>query len=317
MRRRPRRTPDGNLRLLYLADIRFPLERANGIQTMETCHALARRGHQVVLRVRPDTSDPPRDPFAFYGLPPLARLQIEVAGAPARPAGLRRGFYLASSWLRSLTGPWDAIVSRDLGIAAGLARVPRAERPALVYESHGFAPDVSADMAEMLSDGQPPSADKQERLLKRERLVWHRAEGYVTITRALALEMVERFGVRARLAVVPDGAQLAAAIPSPHRRVPSNAVVAYAGHLYPWKGVEVLLEAIARMPSVTGLIIGGHPGERDLEDCRAVAHRLHIADRVTFTGLLPTPTSHPRWPRLTSSCCQTCRCGSRRRTRRR
>ena len=33
------------LTLLYFADIRFPLERANGIQTMQTCHALAGRGH--------------------------------------------------------------------------------------------------------------------------------------------------------------------------------------------------------------------------------------------------------------------------------
>ena len=57
------------VRILYLADIRFPLERANGIQSMETCHALAARGHDVTLVVRPDTHTPPRDPFAFYGLP--------------------------------------------------------------------------------------------------------------------------------------------------------------------------------------------------------------------------------------------------------
>ena len=40
------------LRILYLADIRFPLERANGIQTMETCYALAERGHDVHLIVQ-------------------------------------------------------------------------------------------------------------------------------------------------------------------------------------------------------------------------------------------------------------------------
>ena len=56
------------MRILYLADIRFPLERANGIQTMETCHALAARGHNVSLAVRPDSHQPARDPFAFYGL---------------------------------------------------------------------------------------------------------------------------------------------------------------------------------------------------------------------------------------------------------
>ena len=40
------------MRVLYFADIRFPLERANGIQTMETCHALAERGHDVHAVVR-------------------------------------------------------------------------------------------------------------------------------------------------------------------------------------------------------------------------------------------------------------------------
>ncbi len=59
------------MRILYLADIRFPLERANGIQTMETCHALASRGHTVTLVVRPDTQSPARDPFAYYALPTM------------------------------------------------------------------------------------------------------------------------------------------------------------------------------------------------------------------------------------------------------
>ena len=59
-----------SVRILYFADIRFPLERANGIQTMETCHALAGRGHDVHLVVRPDTHAPARDPFAYYGLRP-------------------------------------------------------------------------------------------------------------------------------------------------------------------------------------------------------------------------------------------------------
>ncbi|HEY8550571.1 MAG TPA: hypothetical protein VIL35_11490, partial [Vicinamibacterales bacterium] len=77
------------MRLLYLADIRLPLERANGVQTMATCHALAERGHEVTLLVRPDTADEPRDPFAFYGLshPPTFTIRrVRVSG----PAALRR-----------------------------------------------------------------------------------------------------------------------------------------------------------------------------------------------------------------------------------
>ena len=68
-------------RILYFADIRFPLERANGIQTMETCHALAGRGHEVHLVVRPDTHTPARDPFEYYG---LAKTDAPDRGAGAR-----------------------------------------------------------------------------------------------------------------------------------------------------------------------------------------------------------------------------------------
>ena len=32
------------MKLVYFANIRFPMERTNSIQTIETCHALARRG---------------------------------------------------------------------------------------------------------------------------------------------------------------------------------------------------------------------------------------------------------------------------------
>ena len=67
------------MRILYLADIRFPLERANGIQSMATCHALAVRGHGVTMAVRPDTETPARDPFLFYGLPRIEGLTIEIA----------------------------------------------------------------------------------------------------------------------------------------------------------------------------------------------------------------------------------------------
>ena len=49
----------------------------------------------------------------------------------------------------------------------------------------------------------------------------------------------------------------------------------------------MLLEAIARVPEVRGLIVGGHEQEPDLARLRALAKGLRIEDRVTFTGHLP------------------------------
>jgi hypothetical protein len=112
------------VRILYLADIRFPLERANGIQSMETCHALARRSHAVHMVVRPDTDSPPRDPYAFYGLPRLASLTIERAPVSG-PAPAKRLGYLAFALGRAIGRDRpDIVFTRDLGVAAFLAGLP-------------------------------------------------------------------------------------------------------------------------------------------------------------------------------------------------
>lgn len=282
------------MRILYFADIRFPLERANGIQTMETCHALVERGHTVHLVVKPDTHTPARDPFEFYGLPRINRLVIEHANAPKGAGLLARVGYMSFVFGRAFgKGRADVILTRDLGVAAALLKMPAGMRAPLVYESHGYAPDVAAALPGLVATAKPASAAKLKRLADREAAVWKDADGYVTITRALADELTRRFGRRERLAVIPDGvrtpphadgAPVPAALPEP--------VAAYAGHLYAWKGVDVLLRAIARTPGIRGLIVGGHEAEPDLTRVKALAAELGIQDRVTFTGLV-APSAVP------------------------
>jgi glycosyltransferase involved in cell wall biosynthesis len=274
------------VRILYLADVRFPLERANGIQTFETCWALAERGHAVTLVVRPDTLVPARDPFVFYGRPHHPGLLIRRTRPTA--GALRRARYLAEAMtLASRRRTFDIVLTRDLGVAAVTLRLPRALRPPLVYESHGYAPEVSRALPQLLTWAPAPSAAKLDRLRARERRAWRRAEGYVTITAMLAGELVDRFGPRAHLAVVPDGVRIGRDRrfePPPDTRRP---LVAYAGHLYPWKGVDILIRALGRLPHVDAVIIGGHPGESDLPRVQALAEAHALGARVTFTGLVP------------------------------
>jgi glycosyltransferase involved in cell wall biosynthesis len=271
------------VKILYFADIRLPLERANGIQTMETCHALAGRGHEVRLVVRPDTHTPSRDPFEYYGLEPSSRLAVERAPAKG-PQVVRRVGYLAYAAARATGGGHsDVVMTRDLGVASLLLRLPA--RTPVVYESHGYAPEVSAALPELVSTARPPDRAKLARLARRESYVWQHADGYVAITRGLAESLTARFGPRARLAVVPDGTRVTRQPPHPGTLAPCS--IAYAGHLYAWKGVDVLLQAIAQVPEVRGLIVGGHDQEPDLARLRALAKRLRIEDRVTFTGHLP------------------------------
>ena len=272
--------------VLCIADVRFPVERANGIQTIETCAALARRGHLVRLIVRPDTALPARDPFEYYGVEPDPRVSIErvrVAG----PAPLRRIGFLLGALVRARdTRREDIVLTRDLGFASLYLRARRSDSARLVYESHGFAPAVSRERPAMLTGAAPPSSLKQGRLSRREARVWRQADGYATITRGLADELVERFGPRPTLAVVPDSARIDAGRRFEARTIATRAVVGYSGHLYPWKGVDLLLDALAELPGVDGIVVGGHPGEADLTRLQRRANELGLGPRVTFTGMV-------------------------------
>ncbi len=110
-------------------------------------------------------------------------------------------------------------MTRDLTVASLVLHLP--SRPPLVYESHGYAPEVAAALPALVSTATAPSASKLARLARREAYVWQRAEGYVTITAGLASALSERLGPRPRLAVVPDGDadwQRRARMPSPVTR---------------------------------------------------------------------------------------------------
>ena len=270
------------MRILVLADIRFPLERANGVQTAETCHALARRGHDVTLVVRPDTAGTPRDPLVYYGLVPLPELHIHQVRVPRR-VSLRRAVYVwhAVRMAASLAAH-DRIFTRDLVVARLLLGSQGLVRAPVVYESHGFSPSVSAELPLLVSTATHPSPSKLARLTRREQYVWRHAAGYVTITEGLRREMEARFGRRQSVSVIPDGTHVAAdaAVAEGFHRPP---VVGYAGHLYPWKGVDVLLDALSRLDGLTGLVIGGLSNEPDLGRVKAMADRL-APGRVVFAG---------------------------------
>lgn len=273
--------------VLYFADTRFPIERANGAQTMATCRALARRGHDVTLVVRPDTADTPRDPFVFYGHSRPDRMTIRTIPAP-RDARLRRMRFLveAGAMAARCSG---VVFTRDLGLAAFLLQAPFARRARVIYESHGVADVVSAELPRLL--GRPdlvPSAAKLRRLARREERVWRRASAYVTITAALAHELEGRFGARPHVYVVPDGGpELHAVQAAPPGATGRPIVAGYAGHLYPWKGVDVFVRALAELPDVRGLVVGGHPAETDRTRIEDLARSLGIDSRVTFTGQVP------------------------------
>ena len=282
--------------ILYLADIRFPLDRATGVHVMETCAALADRGHTVHLLVRSDTVSPSREPFAFYGVAPTARLRIERVPSFGPPL-VRRAAYLAAMSRRVLQrNRWDVVCTPELILASTALRWPALIRPPIVYESHNFRPAFAADMPELVTGIPAAGRLKLRRLWRREQRVWCGADGYVTITGLLATELRDRFGPRPRTLVLPCGVRLEAERRYNARlRGEGPPVVAYAGHFYPYNGAHHLVEALTLLRDVRAVIIGGNPRDAtDIERLHLLVQERGLGERVTFTGLLPPEEVVPR-----------------------
>jgi glycosyltransferase involved in cell wall biosynthesis len=68
-------------------------------------------------------------------------------------------------------------------------------------------------------------------------------------------------------------------------------VIAYAGTLEVYQGIDMLLEAFSlvgrQMPDASLLIVGGSP--REVEQLRGYAQQLELGEAVHFTGQLPQP----------------------------
>jgi glycosyltransferase involved in cell wall biosynthesis len=269
------------MRVLYLTDIRFPMERANGIQTIETAHALARRGVEVELLVRRTDGRPEEACLAFFGLSPHPRLALRRVAAPlGRFSTLARAVGLLFSSRR-----WDFVFTRDLVLASAALRFGRVP---VIYEAHTVAAVFAEERARLYGADGAPSRPKLARLDHRERRVCREAAGLVTITRSLLDALSQRHGEIVPARVVPDGARLPGELPA--ARPPSaRPRVCYIGQLYPWKGVDVLVEALRTVDGAELAIVGGLPPEPDLDRLRRLAASLSVQDRVSFRGYLPPP----------------------------
>jgi glycosyltransferase involved in cell wall biosynthesis len=131
------------------------------------------------------------------------------------------------------------------------------------------------------------SPRKAARIGGRERRVWRRAAGFVTTTAGIRDSFASSHGRRDRARVIPNGCQVPVdrAFPGLAREQPPR--VLYAGQLYPWKGVDVLVEALTQLPEARLVLLGGLPGERDLTRIQALVEGRGLGPRTEMLGTVP------------------------------
>jgi len=279
------------LEIVIPADIRFPLERASGVQIVKTAAALARDGGRVRLLVRRSDPRPTAEVLALFGLAPHPCLEVRRLGVWHRRGSFAvpRASFLARAAAAGLAARRRGAVvfTRDLQLADLLLRLPAAGRGPVVYEAHAVESLMYLERGALYGTSQAAEPTKAARIARREQRVWQRAAGFVTTTAGIRDTFAELHGARACVRIIPNGCDVPVerTFPGAAREAPPR--VLYAGQLYPWKGVDVLVEAMAAVPDARLVILGGIEGEADTRRIRGLVEARGLAARTELPGLVP------------------------------
>ena len=182
----------------------------------------------------------------------------------------------------------------------GLVRLMRSLRPDVVdlWEEPYSAVSTQVALARRaVASGAPLVLNPSQQAVKRQPPPFRWGERYVVREASYvvgrsreSVAAVEAKGYRGPSTVIGHGIELGFLGPrdrAASRRelgLPDGPTVSFAGRLVPDKGVDVLLDAVARTPGLRALIVGEGPEEGAL---RAQAARLGVEDRVRFHAPLP------------------------------
>jgi len=224
------------MKILYIANIRIPTEKAHGIQIMKMCEAFSNLGNSVMLVVPRRRNYIKDDPFMYYGV--KKNFSIKILPTLDLVRFGRIGFLIQSisfsvtSFIYFIFNKPDVIYSRDelsiwIFCFLKINTVYEAHMPRFNFIIRKFTKIVA------ISNG-----------LKNFYIGKKVSKNKISVARdAVDLENfdipVNKEDIRKKLGI-PSG----------------KPVVMYIGLLDPWKGVETLLKASQLIPEVTVVVVG-------------------------------------------------------------
>ena len=266
------------MKIYYIANSRIPTEKAHGIQVIKMCEAFTSRGIDVKLVLPWRFNKIKQDPFEYYGVKKnfkiirVPSLDLILLGIPKIGFLIQAatfGFF-AAVYLLLKSRPKDIIYSRDEFSLWFLSFLGRN----LFWEAHTF----------------PGSPQKYQRILKK-------INGLVAISHGLKKSFQAVGMAEEKILVAPDAVDLARfAVKESSQEcrkklsLPQDKkIVLYTGHLYKWKGADVLMESSEFLSENTLVyLVGGteedvasyKPSSRaQAEGLKAESYKL-----VTFVG---------------------------------
>jgi glycosyltransferase involved in cell wall biosynthesis len=223
------------------------------------------------------------------------RERFAAAGASPELVPTRRRFdRRAAHRVRELAAGADVVHGQDRrsGLLVRAGRRPDGD-PARVYTVHGLPDEYLPPPAG------PTRPGLRGTLLYRGLDAWlcRRCEAVLVASEALRDLLFERVGFpRGLMHVIPNG------VTAPSDPVSGGELVGTMSMLEPVKGLDVFLEAAARLAAERPALRFALFGEGSLEgELRSRAASLSIGDRVELPGQVPAPAAIERLAVLVSS----------------
>lgn len=256
------------MRLVYITNSRIPTEKAHGIQVMKMCEAFSDAGAEVVLVV-PDRQNPiSEDPFLYYGVRKNFSIRY-VSNIDTVFLG-RLGFifqsvsFAYSAWREVLKLSPDVVYGRD---EYSLCAISVFTHFRCVYEVH---------------------MGRWNFIIK---LLTTKAEKIVSISNGLKTFFVEHGVSSKKIVIAADAVDITDfSVPVSQQdareklSLPKDKkIVVYTGHLYDWKGADMLIELAKLLSKDTALVIVGGV-QQDIDRYKKIAQGIST---IVFVGKKP------------------------------
>lgn len=237
------------MRIAYILNQRFPTEKAYGIQVAKMCEAFVLAGAEVILFVptRPSAFNP--DPFQYYGVKGFTIVRV-ASPDWYWPRYLDRFAFKIKNWVS----------------ARRLMKTVRKYMPDIVYT-------------------RDESIARYAQVFEAHKMTYKKIP-VVAISASLKEALVEQGMDASKILIAHDGVSPEDFAVAPEPTIPRDLpVVGYVGQLRTMgmeKGIDTLLAAVARVPYVRALIVGGTA--EDVQLYQKQAEKLGVQSRVIFTG---------------------------------
>ncbi|UWQ21574.1 glycosyltransferase family 4 protein [Jannaschia sp. W003] len=267
------------MRILVLAPQPFMTQRGTPIAVRMMLETLSARGDRVDLLTFPEGEDVEIEGCRIHRVPALPGLRGFAPGFSLRKLAADAVMLPMAGWRMARTR-YDLVIGVEEAAFMAMALRPLFGVP--------FLADVDSSMPEQIDDkvGLPPWL---RRLLDRaEGAMLRRAAGAVTCCRALQ-EIVESHAPEVPVRTVEDVTMLGEDRSVPEDCRFADPVVMYVGNLEGYQGVDLLIDAMARLDPATHparlVVIGG--GAAHVAAAKRRVEELGIGGRAHFLGPRP------------------------------